>query len=176
MTCLYLGRTFKGVKQKRRSVKTQPAIRGPHGAIVAVLVWLAATTASAQVESLSPNPLLPAGVGSAADIEEYPYGKSGGSHLGRPLGGGDKNPAKIMLDELAGTNRGRRTGREQWRGRPVRAAEAIEKARGGSQAAKEGAVYFARRGDYENSLYAPQRGTYRPPVSRRPPVTRLYRR
>lgn len=146
------------------------------GAIVIALAWLAATRASAQTESLSPNPLLPSGVGSAADIEEYPYGRSGGNPVDRALGGGDKNPATIILNELGGTNRGHRTGRELWRGRPVRAAEAIERARRSSLAGKEGAVYFARRGDYENSLYAPQRGSYRPTVSRRVPITRQNRR
>lgn len=166
----------KASNQRRRSVKTKPVIQDPRGVIVAALVCLAATAARAQTESLSPNPLLPSGVGSAADIEEYPYGRSGGNPVGRALSGGDKNPATIMLDELGGTHHGQRTGRELWRGRPVRAAEAIEKARRGSPAAKERAVYFAQRGEYENSLYAPQRGTYRPPVSRRPPVTRLYRR
>ena len=145
-------------------------------AIVIALLGLGAATASAQTESLSPNPLLPSGVGSAADIEEYPYGRSAGNSIGRPFTGGDKNPATIMLNELGGTNRGHRTGRELWRGRPVRAAEAIERARRSSLAGKEGAVYFARRGDYENSLYAPQRGSYRPAVSRRVPMARQNRR
>ncbi|HVA48865.1 MAG TPA: hypothetical protein VNH11_21035 [Pirellulales bacterium] len=147
------------------------------GAIAASgsLLFVAAT-ANAQVESLDPNPTLPAGVGSASDLEEYHHGSSAGAHIGRAIGGrvdgADENPADIMLRDIGGTNRGRRTGHAALRGRAVRDAQRIEKDGRSSPLGERGAVYFARRGDYENAIYAPRSGSYRQPAARRQPAGR----
>ncbi|MGH7134500.1 MAG: hypothetical protein ACREHD_02105 [Pirellulales bacterium] len=135
--------------------------------LVTSCVFLAASAAHAQVESLNPNPTWPAGTGSASELEEYHHGSSAGAKMGRAIGGrvdgADKNPAEMMLRELNGTNRGRRTGHAAIRGEPVRAAQRVEAYRHIPPFRDESAVYFARRGDYENVIYAPYRGSYRQP-------------
>jgi hypothetical protein len=140
-------------------------------ALLAGGALLAATTAQAQVESLNPNPTLPAGVGGAGQLEEFRHGTMRGAPMGRGVGGvngADKNPADIMLRELGGTHSGRHTGHAAIRGGPVRAALRIEGFRG-MPSPGDGAVYFARRGAYEDAIYAPQRGTYRQRAPRRLP-------
>ena len=135
---------------------------------------LAAATAQAQVESLNPNPTLPAGVGSSGDLEDFHHGSMRGAPMGRGVGGvngADRNPADIMLRELNGTNSGRRTGHAAIRGGAVRAALKVEELRG-IPPVVDGAVYFARRGAYEDALYAPHRGSYRAASPLHPPVTR----
>lgn len=145
------------------------------GAMALAAMGLLATNAAvAQVESLNPNPTLPAGVGSAGDLEEYHHGTSGGPRIG--IGGTDKNPAEIMLRELSGTHTGRRTGHAAIRGRPARAALRFEGLPPGSPLAKEGTVYFGRRGDYENSIYVPQHGSYRQSSRRQPAAQRIDQR
>lgn len=139
-------------------------------------VLFAASIAHAQVEALNPNPTLPAGTGSASDLEEYHHGSTAGTRIGREIGGrvdgADENPADIMLRDIGGSNRGRRTGRAAIRGAPVRAALRVERPGRPARGVDEGAVYFARRGEYENAIYAPYRGSYRPPSPRTPLPTR----
>ena len=123
-----------------------------------------ASITHAQVEALNPNPTLPAGTSSASELEGYHHGSTAGTRIGREIGGrvdgADKNPAEMMLRELNGTNRGRRTGRAAIRGGAVRAALRVETYRRALPSGDNGAVYFARRGDYENAIYAPQKGSY----------------
>ncbi|HVX12786.1 MAG TPA: hypothetical protein VHC22_16510 [Pirellulales bacterium] len=130
----------------------------------------------AQVEALNPNPTLPAGTGSAGELERYHHGTSAGVHIGREIGGrvdgNDENPAEIMLRDIGGTNRNRRTGHTAIRGRAVRSALRVEGLSRAEPRAEEGAVYFSRRGDYENAIYAPYRGSYRERAPRRSPVVR----
>lgn len=134
----------------------------------------AAGIAHAQVEALNPNPTLPAGTGSASGLEEYRHGNTAGTRIGREIGGrvdgADKNPAEMMLRELNGTNRGRRTGHVAIRGEPVRAAQRVEAYRHIPPFRDGSAVYFARRGEYENAIYLPYRGSYRQSAPARRPA------
>lgn len=127
---------------------------------------IAATAAHAQVGALNPNPTMPSGVGSAGELEGSHHGSMDGTRIGR--GSGDKNPADIMLRDIGGTNRGRRTGRAAIRGGAVRNALRVEGVTRASPLGEQGAVYFARRGDYENAIYAPSHGSYRTHVPSRP--------
>lgn len=128
--------------------------------------FFAASITHAQVEALNPNPTWPAGIGSAGELEGFHHGSMEGTRIGR--GSGDKNPADIMLRDIGGTNRGRRTGRAAIRGGAVRAALRVEGVTRASPLGEQGAVYFARRGDYENAIYSPSRGSYRTRVPSRP--------
>jgi hypothetical protein len=152
------------------------AVRCGVVATVGMGALLVTARALAQVESLNPNPMLPAGVGSPSDLEEYHHGTIKGARIGREIGGrvdgADKNPADIMLRELNGTRSGRHTGHSLFRGEPVRAAQRIEAHRYTPKFRDHSAVYFGRRGDYENAIYAPHRGSYRQPTPRRTPAVR----
>ena len=141
-------------------------LKRPMWAIVVGGTLIAATAAHAQVEALNPNPTLPAGIGSAGELEGFHHGSMEGTRIGR--GSGDKNPADIMLRDIGGTNRGRRTGRAAIRGGAVRAALQVEGVTRASPLGERGAVYFAHRGDYENAIYSPSRGSYRTRVPSRP--------
>ncbi|HWB14388.1 MAG TPA: hypothetical protein VG826_34500 [Pirellulales bacterium] len=155
-------------------MKTSSAVRRIACTLLAGGAFLAAARAQAQVESLNPNPTLPAGVGSAGALEEFRHGTMRGAPMGRGTGGvngSDKNPADIMLRELGGTNTGRRTGHAAIRGGAVRAALRIEGLRG-MPSPGDGAVYFAQRGAYEDAIYAPHRGSYRLTAPRPLPAIR----
>lgn len=124
---------------------------------------------SNQVESLNPNPTTPQAPDRGGALEQYRHGSSRGTRIGLGVGatdGADKNPAEIMLRDINGTNRGRKRGHAAIKGKPARAARKLETGSSVPTWAQEGAVYFARRGDYENAIYAPQRGTYRVPAPR----------
>lgn len=114
------------------------------------------------------NPLLPSGVGSARDLESYSRGSSGGS-LGPSLPG-ERNPADVLLNEINGANRGRRTGRAALRGtRPYRVRR-VDLSSNKLEREDKQAVFFDRRGAYEDAIYTPTRGTYRTSI-RRPRAT-----
>lgn len=114
------------------------------------------------------NPLLPSGVGSASDLESYSRG-SGGGGLG-PSMPGERNPADVLLDEINGANRGRRTGRAALRGtRPYRVRR-VDLSSNKLEREDKQAVFFDRRGAYEDAIYTPTRGTYRS-STRRPRAT-----
>lgn len=86
--------------------------------------------------------------------------------MGRGVGprtqGPQKNPAKTLLDEMNGTNNGRRRGQAQIRGRGARNGRRVEPASVRPRRIEEQAVYFAQRGAYEDAIYRPQAGaTYR---------------
>lgn len=114
------------------------------------------------------NPLLPSGVGSPRDIESYSrsYGSPTGRGLGPSARGGDRNPADVLLSEINGSNRGRRTGRAALRGtRPYRVRR-VDLSSNRLEREDKQAVFFDRRGAYEDAIYAPTRGTYRPSTRR----------
>lgn len=158
-------------------------------AFIASVAMLWATSAHAQVESLEPNPLEPAGAGSAG-VLEFRGPHSGGVHIGRtPRGHTDRstrrteeNPAETMRRDIDGTNYGRRTGHAALRGNARPAAP-----RGNSlptaprsaalrQSPSRGErepVNFNRHGDYERGRYAPRGGNQRPP--HRAPAARATR-
>jgi hypothetical protein len=145
--------------------------------IVALGIGILPTLAArAQVEALNPNPTLPAGPGSSGALEEYHHGSSAGVKMGREIGGrvdgADKNPADVMLREIGGTTRGRRSGRVAIHGGAVRAALKFEGLSRASPRAEQNAVYFGRRGEYEDAIYAPFRGSYREGAARRNPTYR----
>ncbi|HJT33720.1 MAG TPA: hypothetical protein VJ783_16865 [Pirellulales bacterium] len=114
------------------------------------------------------NPLLPSGVGSARDLESYSRGGGSGG-LGPSLPG-ERNPADVLLNEINGANRGRRTGRAALRGtRPYRARR-VDLSSPQQEREDKQAVFFDRRGAYEDAIYTPTRGTYRT-STRRPRAT-----
>jgi hypothetical protein len=93
----------------------------------------------------------------------------GGRAIGRGVGpapkGGDENPAETLLNEMNGTNNGRRTGRAALRPEPK-----YQRGKRGMssdppsltpQRIEERAVYFAKRGAYEDMVYHPYQGSYR---------------
>jgi hypothetical protein len=161
-------------------MKTPSEIRLAVIAFVVIGTALTSVSALAQVESLNPNPTLPAGVGSAGELEKYHHGTTRGTHMGREIGGrlngAEMNPADIMLRELGGTHSGRHTGHALIRGEPVHAAQRIEAYRHAQPFREANSVYFARRGDYENAIYAPQHGSYRQPLPHRTPAMRTRNR
>lgn len=127
-------------------------------------VLLAAGVSHAQLA----NPLLPSGVGSARDLESYSRG-SGSGGLGPSLPG-ERNPADVLLNEINGANRGRRTGRAALRGtRPYRVRR-VDLSSNKQEREDKQAVFFDRRGAYEDAIYTPTRGTYRT-STRRPRAT-----
>ena len=93
----------------------------------------------------------------------------GGGRMGRGVGpvpkGGDPNPAETLLKDMEGTHQGRRTGHPALKppakyrrsnhglssDPPALAPQRIE----------EQAVYFAKRGAYEDMVYRPYQGSYR---------------
>jgi hypothetical protein len=111
------------------------------------------------------NALAPAGVGGRGIGRRG--GRAGGpGTLGPGIGprtqGPQKNPAETLLDEMNGTNNGRRTGQAEIRGQGVRNARRVEPAGVRPKRIEEQAVYFAQRGAYEDAIYRPQTGaTYR---------------
>lgn len=122
----------------------------------------------AQVESLEPNPLEPAGAG-AADVLEFRGRTSAGAHLGRAKGGraksararrAEQNPAEMMLRDIDGTNYGRRTGHAALRDSPERAAPQAEGPRRPPSRGEREPLYFTQRGGYERGRYSPG-GRYR---------------
>lgn len=103
------------------------------------------------------NPLLPAGVGSASDVD-MGRGGGGGARLGRGVdstGRIEANPADTLLKELNGTNNGRRTGRGAFN--EFRRTTGY---RGVMPTMKDGAYEFSRRGAYEEAIYGTRRGSY----------------
>lgn len=88
--------------------------------------------------------------------------------VGRGVGpapqGGDENPAATLLDEMNGSRNGKRTGHAALRP-PPRYQRGV---RGLSsdppsltpQRIEERAVYFAKRGAYEDMVYRPYQGSY----------------
>jgi hypothetical protein len=93
----------------------------------------------------------------------------GNGAVGRGVGpapkGGDENPAKTLLDEMNGSNNGRRTGHAALRPPPryQRGPRGLSSDPPSitPRRIEERAVYFAQRGAYEDSVYRPYRGTYR---------------
>lgn len=94
---------------------------------------------------------------------------AGGRAVGRGVGpapqGGDENPAATLLDEINGSRNGKRTGHAALRP-PRRYQRGV---RGMSsdppsltpRRIEERAVYFAKRGAYEDMVYRPYQGSYR---------------
>lgn len=132
----------------------------------------------AQVETINPNPLEPAGVGEPESV-------GGGSTLGtyhsgvgradtrlRSSGPGD-NPAGTMLRELNGPLYDQGRGHVRIGGPAALAARKAYRIPAGRHALQAGAVYFADRGAYEDTIYRPQGGTYR--YAPRPRQTSYYR-
>lgn len=150
-------------------MKPLPSIQRAPTKLAAVVILLSPTIAVAQVESLNPNPTMPSGIGSPSNLEEYHHGSARGVPMGR-LGGADQNPADIMLRQIGGKNSRRRTGHALIRGAPVRDAQRAEAYR--TPLHENDAVYFSRRGDYENAIYGPSHGSYRLPLLRRAPASR----
>ena len=104
----------------------------------------------------------------------------GGAALGRGLGptppGGDENPAGTLLDELNGSNNGRRSGHAALPPGNKRVMNSLSPYRN-IQRGDGGAVYFAKRGAYEDMVYHPYRGSYRKNQSNtaaRPSNRRVY--
>lgn len=150
--------------------------RGAFGLAVSG-VLLTATLAQAQVEALESNPLEPAGVGADRGIESRGRG-SGGAHIGRSAGRAgraEENPAETMLRDIDGTNYGRRTGHTLTRASKIPVARPSGAIRPASSVSGRGNVHYARRGAYENAIYAPRAGSYRWPARRRGPATRPMR-
>jgi hypothetical protein len=150
--------------------------RGAFGLAVSG-VLLTATLAQAQVEALEANPLEPAGVGADRGIESRGRG-SGGTRIGRSAGRagrGEENPAETLLRDIDGTNYGRRTGHTLTRASKIPVARRSGAIRPASSVSGRGEVYFARRGDYENAIYAPRAGSYRYPAPRRGSAIRTLR-
>jgi hypothetical protein len=100
--------------------------------------------------------------------------RSGGSGaMGRGRGalppGGDENPAETLLDDINGSNNGRRSGHAALRP-PLRYRRAplssdplsLTPAR-----VEERAVYFKRRGAYEDMIYRPHHGSYQRQTGRK---------
>jgi len=113
----------------------------------------------ALAQSTNPNPLLPAGVGSASDVDMSRGDQGQGGRLKRgvrPDGSLDANPADTLLKEINGSNNGRRTGRYTFSD-PRRRNAAY---RGGAPKIEEGAVRFDRRGSYEEAIYGTRPGSY----------------
>lgn len=132
---------------------------------LASMVFLVTGVSHAQFS----NPLLPSGVGSASDIESYATGS--GSPTGLGLGGrGERNPADVLLNEINGSNRGRRTGRAALQGTKRYRVRRVDLSSKLLDREDKQAVYFDRRGAYEDAIYSPSRGTYRA-LSRRPRPT-----
>lgn len=91
-------------------------------------------------------------------------GSGGGNGgIGRGKGAtpivGDKNPARTLLDEMNGTHDGRRSGQAAIRGRARRRVQRTEPFT--PPRVEEQAVYFGRRGAYEDAIYRPINGSYR---------------
>ncbi|HET6880499.1 MAG TPA: hypothetical protein VFI31_10110 [Pirellulales bacterium] len=93
----------------------------------------------------------------------------GNGRVGRGVGpvpkGGDENPAEILLDEMNGSHNGQRTGhaalrppRQYQRGVRGMSSDPPSLA---PQRIEERAVYFAKRGAYEDMVYRPYQGSYR---------------
>lgn len=82
-----------------------------------------------------------------------------GQGKGATPAAGDRNPAKMLLDEMNGTHEGRRSGQAAFRGRARRRMQQIEPFTPPRVAQQ--AVYFARRGAYEDAIYQPTNGSYR---------------
>lgn len=137
------------------------------------LTFLSVTLLAAGVSQAQfSNPLLPSGVGSSRDIESYSSGSGSASGLG--LGGrnrGERNPADVLLNEINGTNRGRRTGRAALQGTQRYRVRRVDLSSKLVDREDKQAVFFDRRGAYEDAIYSPQRGTYRS-SARRPRATR----
>jgi hypothetical protein len=121
----------------------------------------------AYAQSLNPNPLQPAGVGSANDVDLSRGDLQGGGKIGRNLGAGsiDANPADTLLKEINGSNNGRRTGRS-FLGSPRRRTTGF---RGNGGVYELGAVRFDKRGTYEEAIYGSRAGSYSNPAKRRNP-------
>lgn len=130
--------------------------------------------------SLSPQEA-PSGAANSGLSPLRPGARSGGTlgsprrrtgasgAVGRGVGpapkGGDENPAETLLDEMNGSHNGNRTGHAALRP-PRRYQRGV---RGMSsdppsltpRRIEERAVYFAKRGAYEDMVYRPYQGTYR---------------
>lgn len=95
----------------------------------------------------------------------------GNGGVGRGVGptpkGGDENPAETLLDEMNGSNNGRRTGHAAIRppARYQRGPRGLssDPPSIAPRRIEERAVYFAQRGAYEDSVYRPYQGSYRQP-------------
>ncbi|HVX14497.1 MAG TPA: hypothetical protein VHC22_25140 [Pirellulales bacterium] len=106
----------------------------------------------------------------------------GNSAMGRGVGpapgGGEANPAKTLLDEINGTNNGRRRGHAALRTRTGDSSS--EPALITPERVEERAVYFAKKGAYEDMVYHPYQGSYqsqsrsRRPRTAAPQVRRYY--
>lgn len=129
-----------------------------------VAAFGAANLALAQVETLNPNPLQPSGIGSGPVGGDY-RGYRGNGQMGLGIGpkasGGDENPAETLLREMYRSNYKHPTGKVRFHGPAVRAARRFDPALSQLPALEGGAVYFAERGAYEDTLYRPRQGSYR---------------
>ncbi len=96
-------------------------------------------------------------------LNGVPNRSGGNGRIGRGKGAtpaaGDKNPAKTLLDEMNGTHDGRRSGQAAFRGQARRRMERAEPFT--PPRVTEQAVYFGRRGAYEDAIYRPTGGSYR---------------
>jgi hypothetical protein len=142
--------------------------------VIGAMLW--ATSAQAQVESLEPNPLEPAGAGSAG-VLEFRGPHSGGAHIGRtPRGQArrvDANRAETTPRDIDGTNHGRRTGNAALRGNARPTAPRSAALRKSASRGEREPVNFHALGDYERGRYAPRGGNQRPP--HRAPAARATR-
>lgn len=115
----------------------------------------------AQVESINPNPLQPQGIGGGSSIGTYRAGASNGGQSGlRSTRPGD-NPAGLMLRELNRPEYDQNRGTVRIRGANVEAGRRAYRLSHQRQQLLEGAVYFGSRGEYEDAIYRPLRGSYR---------------
>ncbi len=107
---------------------------------------------------------------------------AGNSGIGRGVGpspkGGEENPAETLLDEINGSNNGRRRGHAALRTRAGDSSS--EPAPITPERVEERAVYFAKKGAYEDMVYHPYKGSYqnqsrsRRPRTAAPQVRRYY--
>jgi hypothetical protein len=116
------------------------------------------------VGTLNPNPLQPSGIGAGPIGGEYRSGRNDGRMgigVGPKASGGNENPAETLLREMYGSKYKHPTGKVRFHGREVRAARRFDTSLTNMPALEGGAVYFAERGAYEDTLYRPRSGTYR---------------
>ena len=125
---------------------------------IGILASVGANVGAAQVETLNPNPLEPQGIGSGLGI--YHSGGAGTGNGLRSTGPGD-NPAGTMLRELNRPEYYQGRGRQRITGPALEASRRAYRLSHERQQLREGAVYFADRGSYEDAIYRPRRGSYR---------------
>lgn len=127
--------------------------------LLALIAIIGGASGVAYGQGLNPNPLMPAGVGSASDVDMSRGDQQAGGPLGRGMGGvgaRDENPADTLLREMNGTNYRRRRGRNTFAD-PRRRTTGY---RGNNGKIEGTAVRFDTRGSYEETIYGSRRGSY----------------